>query len=154
MPLSLRPGLSLTLELEAAKLLWNRGEARPAMAQLRALLHSLESSADMPGSLFPTALCLYGSWLADTKSESPSVIMKRYLQRSVSLMEEQRSGSGNQEALVKAYLTLGRYADAQYQRIMRHLASPSYDAKKELLQKNKVASALVSSAVMRFFHPP
>ena len=37
-------------------------------------------------SLYPSALCLYGSWLAHTHSENPGTIMKSYFEQSVSLM--------------------------------------------------------------------
>ena len=62
-------------------------------------------------ALYPSALCLYGSWLAETRSENPSVIMDTYLERSVHLMEELRERSEQHltGATVSAYLTLARY---------------------------------------------
>lgn len=49
------------------------------------------------------------------------------------------SNTGTQgEELIKAYLTLARYADSQYQRIERHMSSPAFEAKKQLLQQSKV----------------
>lgn len=61
-------------------------------------------------ALYPSALCLYGSWLAETRSENPSVIMEWYLERSVELMEELRGRSERQLRgdVVSAYLTLAR----------------------------------------------
>jgi ataxia telangiectasia mutated family protein len=62
-------------------------------------------------SLYPSALCLYGSWLAETRSENPSVIMDTYLERSVRLMEDLRERSEQEPrgaTSVSAYLTLAR----------------------------------------------
>ena len=84
-------------------------------------------------ALYPLALSLYGSWLADTQSESPSVIMSKYLEKSVSMMADQRGSSG----VVKAYLTLARYSDTQYKRIQRHMESNSFLNKKQLLETSK-----------------
>ena len=51
--------------------------------------------------------------------------------------------STQKEELIKAYLTLARYADNQYQRIERHMSSPAFEAKKQLLQQSKVCKQLV-----------
>ena len=59
-------------------------------------------------ALYPSALCLYGSWLAETKSENPSVIMDTYLERSVHLMEKLRERSEQELKGASVYLTLAR----------------------------------------------
>lgn len=87
-------------------------------------------------AIYPSALCLYGRWLAETRSENPSVIMSKYLERSVQLMEERHS-NGEMAAVVSAYLTLARYADGQYQRINRQMKSSAFEAKRQLLSKSK-----------------
>ena len=51
-------------------------------------------------------------------------------------MEEQHSR--DQSAVIQAYLALARFADTQYQRITRHMSSPAFEAKRQLLQKSKV----------------
>ncbi len=62
--------------------------------------------------------------------------MSNYLERSVSLMEEyQVSDKGS---IMEAYLSLARFADSQYRRIERHMASSAFEAKKHLLRKSKV----------------
>ena len=57
--------------------------------------------------------------------------------QAVTLMENNSSAQG--EELIKAYLMLARYADSQYQRIERHMSSPAFEAKKQLLQQSKVS---------------
>ena len=42
----------------------------------------------------------------------------------------------------KAYITLARYADVQYQSITRHMLSSNFEAKKSLLRKSKVFTIL------------
>ncbi len=87
--------------------------------------------------LYPMALSLCGSWLGETRSKSPSEIIDQYLEKSVALMEE-RHVSGK-EAMMDAYLTLARYTDNQYRRVERHMESSAFEAKRSLLQKNKVS---------------
>ena len=62
--------------------------------------------------------------------------MSRYLERSVTLMSELKGSSGQPE-VVKAYLTLARFSDTQYQRIKRHMESLSFQNKKQLLDRSK-----------------
>ena len=127
-----------TREQEGAKLCWARGEKTHAIHQMRSLLKKLEvltASNPQAMSVYPTALCLYGNWLAEMHLESPTVIMSKYLQEAVTLMENNSSAQG--EELIKAYLMLARYADSQYQRIERHMSSPAFEAKKQLLQQSK-----------------
>lgn len=88
--------------------------------------------------LYPVALSLCGSWLAETRSKSPSEIIDGYLEKSVKLMEEKYTRK--REAMMDAYLTLARYTDNQYRRVERHMESSAFEAKKLLLQKNKVGS--------------
>lgn len=62
--------------------------------------------------------------------------MEKYLEKSVQLMEDLH-GDGDHTAVVGAYVTLGRYADSQYQRIDRQMRSSTFEAKKQLLLKTK-----------------
>lgn len=87
-------------------------------------------------TLYPTSLNLYGSWMAETRSESPSEIISNYLEYSVSLTEELHIS--DQTSVMETYLTLARYADSQYRRIERQMDSGAFEAKRQLLQKSKV----------------
>ena len=62
--------------------------------------------------------------------------MSKYLEKSVSLMAELQHRA-NQPEVVNAYLTLARYADTQYQRIKRHMESPTFLNKKQLMERSK-----------------
>ena len=49
-----------------------------------------------------------------------------------------RLHNGDRHQMIQAYLVLARYADSQYQNISRHMSSPAFEAKKQLLQNAKV----------------
>lgn len=89
-------------------------------------------------TLYPTSLSLYGSWLAETRSKSPSEIISDYLEKSVALME--KLAVSEERSVMESYLTLARYADNQYRRIERHMESSAFEAKRQLLQKSKASS--------------
>ena len=91
--------------------------------------------------MYPTCLNLYGNWLAESYSESPSVILNDYLERSVYLTEEYHVSDKN--SVMDAYLSLARFADGQYRRIERHMVSSAFEAKKHLLRKSKVSQVYV-----------
>lgn len=87
-------------------------------------------------SLYPASLSLYGGWLAETRSKSPSEIITDYLEKSVALME--KLSRTDRTAVMEAYLTLACYADNQYRRIERHMESSAFEDKRQLLKKYKV----------------
>jgi len=62
--------------------------------------------------------------------------MSSYLERSVSLIEEYHVR--DTQSVMEAYLSLARFADSQYRRIVRHMVSSAFEAKKDLLKKSKV----------------
>ena len=88
-------------------------------------------------SLYPTSLSLYGSWLAETRSKSPSEIITDYLEKAVDLMRD--PGRTDENAVMEAHLTLACYADSQYRRIERHMESSAFEDKRQLLHKYKVS---------------
>ena len=88
-------------------------------------------------TLYPASLSLYGNWLAETRSKSPSEVITDYLEKSVALMDRLRST--DKIDMMEAYLTLACYADSQYRRIQRHMESSAFEDKKQLLQKYKVS---------------
>ena len=83
-PAGLQPSLHWSLQLERAELHWERGEGPLAMGILKTLLQQLGAGGDPVSahlaSLRPTALCLYGSWLAESHSKNPVVVMETYLE--------------------------------------------------------------------------
>ena len=70
--------------IEEARLFWARKEHNTAQHLLKLLLDKLETQQEgsmEAARLYPRALGIYGDWLAETKSEDPSVIMEKYLNK-------------------------------------------------------------------------
>jgi len=82
--------LPLTWKVEESKLYWARGELDTAKYMMRTLLRGLENNgcgtrSDGSG-LYEKCLVLYGNWLAETRSENSTVIMKRYFNKVTKFM--------------------------------------------------------------------
>ena len=80
--------------------------------------------------LLPQCLGIYGTWLAETRSESPSVVMEQYLEKAVTLQ------TGN-DVNLDAHMSLARYADTQYQNIVNHMKSNTFEAKRALIAEQQ-----------------
>jgi ataxia telangiectasia mutated family protein len=129
-------------QLEEARLLWQQGEADAAKSSLRSLLHLMAKdiqNGNRSCNQYSQALRLYGSWLAETKSESPAVIMDRYLSKAIQVAssgESARSGVSATDSSA-AHLELARFADAQYQHVVDYSRSSTFESKQALMNKAK-----------------
>ncbi|XP_061781898.1 serine-protein kinase ATM [Nerophis lumbriciformis] len=129
-------------QLEEAQVFWAKREHGLALGLLRQMIHNLEDKVDLNPSLLPVfteCLRLCGNWLAETCQESPGVILEKYLERAVDVMEED---SGVQDARsldqrTEAFLSLARFSDAQYQSIDKYMTSSEFENKQALLEKAK-----------------
>ncbi|XP_034724062.1 serine-protein kinase ATM [Etheostoma cragini] len=132
----------LSWQLEEAQVFWAKGEKGLALGLLREMIHNLEKKVDLNPSLVPVyteCLRLCGNWLAETCLESPGVILEKYLERAVEVIE-QESGvqdSRLQSQRTEAFLSLARFSDAQYQSIDKYMNSPEFENKQALLEKAK-----------------
>ena len=82
----------------------------------------------------PKCLGIYGTWLAETRSENPNVVLEQYLKKAVDLLETSNCG---EEVELDAYMSLARYADSQYQNIVNYMNSSTFEAKQALIRKAK-----------------
>ncbi|XP_074534953.1 serine-protein kinase ATM [Halichoeres trimaculatus] len=129
-------------QLEEAQVFWVKGEQGLALGLLRQMINNLEDKVDMNPALVPVyteCLRLCGNWLAETCLESPGVILEKYLERAVELIEEE---SGAQDPRLEAqrteaFLSLARFSDAQYQSIDKYMNSSEFENKQALLEKAK-----------------
>ncbi|XP_031716383.1 serine-protein kinase ATM isoform X1 [Anarrhichthys ocellatus] len=132
----------LSWQLEEAQVFWVKGEQGLALGLLRQMIHNLEEKVDMDPALAPVyteCLRLCGNWLAETCLESPGVILEKYLERAVEVIE-QESGvqdSRLQSQRTEAFLSLARFSDAQYQSIDKYMNSSEFENKQALLEKAK-----------------
>ncbi|KAM4589980.1 serine-protein kinase ATM [Fundulus diaphanus] len=129
-------------QLEEAQVFWAKGEQGLALGLLRQMIHSLEEKVDFNPALAPLfteCLRLCGNWLAETCLESPGVILEKYLERAVGVIQ---GDSGAQDPRLQgqrteAFLSLARFSDAQYQSIDKYMNSSEFENKQALLEKAK-----------------
>ncbi|KAM8974926.1 serine-protein kinase ATM [Pelodytes ibericus] len=130
-------------QLEETQVFWAKKEQSLALGLLKQMVHRLESSNFENDSslqlIYAECLRLGGNWLAETCLESPTVIMQNYLEKAVDIAESFSAGAGDklQEGKMKAFLSLARFSDAQYQRIDNYMKSSEFENKQALLRKAK-----------------
>uniref|UniRef100_A0A665TGJ9 non-specific serine/threonine protein kinase n=1 Tax=Echeneis naucrates TaxID=173247 RepID=A0A665TGJ9_ECHNA len=138
-------------QLEEAQVFWAKGEQGLALGLLRQMIHNLEKEVDFNPALtsvYSECLRLCGNWLAETCLESPAVILEKYLERAVELIERE---SGVQDSRLlsqrtEAFLSLARFSDAQYQSIDKYMNSSEYENKRALLEKAKQEVGLIEES--------
>ncbi|KAM7399540.1 hypothetical protein PAMP_018806 [Pampus punctatissimus] len=136
------PASPVSWQLEEAQVFWAKGEQGLALGLLRQMIHNLEEKVDFNPALVPVyteCLRLCGNWLADSCLESPGVILEKYLERAVEVIEgESRvQDSRLQSQRTEAFLSLARFSDAQYQSIDKYMNSSEFENKQALLEKAK-----------------
>ncbi|CAH1798625.1 unnamed protein product, partial [Owenia fusiformis] len=142
-------GVVWSWRLEEARLYWARQETDTAKHILTNLLQKLEQAKDVDKSaalLYPLALGIYGNWLAETRSENPTVIMDQYLERAVKLWENPDIKESRSSAL-DAYLSLARFSDTQYQSIVSYMKSSTFESKQTHLRKAKTDAQKLSKSM-------
>ncbi|KAF3692958.1 Serine-protein kinase ATM [Channa argus] len=129
-------------QLEEVQVFWAKGEQSLALDLLRQMIQNLEEKVDLNPALAPfytECLRLCGNWLAETCLESPGVILEKYLERAVNVIKGE-SGVQDfrlQSQMTEAFLSLARFAYAQYQSIDKYMNSSEFENKQALLEKAK-----------------
>ncbi|KAK7882898.1 hypothetical protein WMY93_029072 [Mugilogobius chulae] len=129
-------------QLEEAQVFWAKGEQGLALGLLRKMINHLEEKVDFNPALVPVyteCLRLCGNWLAETCLESPGVILEKYLERAVEVIEGESGAQDSrlQSQRTEAFLSLARFSDAQYQSIDKYMNSSEFENKQALLEKAK-----------------
>ncbi|XP_041796006.1 serine-protein kinase ATM isoform X2 [Chelmon rostratus] len=130
-------------QLEEAQVFWAKGEQGLALGLLRQMINILEEKVDINPAVVPVyteCLRLCGNWLAETCLESPGIILEKYLERAVEVIEEDsgvHQDSRLQSQRTEAFLSLARFSDAQYQSIDKYMNSSEFENKQALLEKAK-----------------
>ncbi|KAJ8257146.1 hypothetical protein COCON_G00192980 [Conger conger] len=129
-------------QLEEVQVFWAKQEHNLALGLLRQMIDTLSDQVEFNPALQPTyaeCLRLCGSWLAETCLESPGVILEKYLEKAVEVMEEHSGGEDPRLLAQKtqAYLSLARFSDAQYQSMENYMKSSEFQDKQALLEKAK-----------------
>uniref|UniRef100_A0A6J0UF85 non-specific serine/threonine protein kinase n=1 Tax=Pogona vitticeps TaxID=103695 RepID=A0A6J0UF85_9SAUR len=132
-------------QLEEAQVFWAKKEESLALSILKEMIKKLDDDwfkVEKDPSLrliYTECLRLCGSWLAETCLENPTIIMQNYLEKAVEVTGNQTVNSSDElkNAKMKAFLSLARYSDTQYQRIENYMKSSEFENKQALLKKAK-----------------
>ncbi|KAK6486135.1 serine-protein kinase ATM-like isoform X1 [Huso huso] len=129
-------------QLEEAQVFWAKREEGLALGILRQMIEKLSDEVDFePGlaPMFAECLRLCGNWLAETRLESPGIILEKYLEKAVEVIEDHTGGTNSQlqSGKMQAFLALARFSDAQYQSIENYRKSSEFENKQTLLEKAK-----------------
>ncbi|XP_027628659.1 serine-protein kinase ATM isoform X2 [Tupaia chinensis] len=130
-------------QLEEAQVFWAKKEQSLALSILKHMIKKLDASCaeNDPSLKLTYAECLRvcGNWLAETCLENPAVIMQTYLEKAVEVAGNY-DGESNGEfrnGKMKAFLSLARFSDTQYQRIENYMKSSEFENKQALLKRAK-----------------
>ncbi|CAM5075810.1 unnamed protein product [Natator depressus] len=132
-------------QLEEAQVFWAKKEESLALSILKEMIKKLDTNwfqveNDLSLRLIYTeCLRLCGNWLAETCLENPTVIMQKYLEKAVEIAGSHSGDSSDElkSGKMKAFLSLARFSDTQYQRIENYMKSSEFENKQALLKKAK-----------------
>ncbi|KAK7172240.1 hypothetical protein R3I93_004526 [Phoxinus phoxinus] len=133
---------SWACQLEEAQVFWVKKEQGLALGLLKQMIQQLEDLVCVNPAVVPVyseCLRLCGSWLAESCLESPAIILEKYLERAVEVIEDHCGGSDAklQSQKTQAFFSLARFSDAQYQSIENYMKSSEFENKNALLEKAK-----------------
>ncbi|NWW94397.1 ATM kinase, partial [Rhynochetos jubatus] len=132
-------------QLEEAQVFWAKKEESLALNILKRMIKKLDADWIQVESdphlklMYTECLRLCGTWLAETCLENPTVIMQKYLEKAVEIAASHSGDSSDElkKGKMKAFLSLARFSDNQYQRIENYMKSSEFENKQALLKKAK-----------------
>uniref|UniRef100_A0A8D2P350 non-specific serine/threonine protein kinase n=1 Tax=Zosterops lateralis melanops TaxID=1220523 RepID=A0A8D2P350_ZOSLA len=132
-------------QLEEAQIFWAKKEESLALNILKTMIKKLDADwfqvCNDPHLklMYTECLRLCGTWLAETCLENPTVIMQKYLEKAVEIAASNSGDSSDElkKGKMKAFLSLARFSDNQYQRIENYMKSSEFENKQALLKKAK-----------------
>ncbi|XP_068000723.1 serine-protein kinase ATM [Melanerpes formicivorus] len=132
-------------QLEEAQVFWAKKEESLALSILKKMIKKLDADWFQVENdphlklVYTECLRLCGTWLAETCLENPTVIMQKYLEKAVEVAASQNGDSSDElkKGKMKAFLSLARFSDSQYQRIENYMKSSEFENKQALLKKAK-----------------
>ncbi|XP_076969163.1 serine-protein kinase ATM isoform X2 [Tamandua tetradactyla] len=130
-------------QLEEAQVFWAKKEQSLALSILKQMIKKLDASCTKNDPslklIYTECLRVCGNWLAETCLENPAVIMQTYLEKAVEVAGNFDGGSSDElrNGKMKAFLSLARFSDIQYQRIENYMKSSEFENKQALLKRAK-----------------
>ncbi|KAF4787679.1 Serine-protein kinase ATM [Turdus rufiventris] len=138
-------------QLEEAQVFWAKKEESLALNILKTMIKKLDADWFQVEKdphlklMYTECLRLCGTWLAETCLENPTVIMQKYLEKAVEIAASHSGDSSDElkKGKMKAFLSLARFSDNQYQRIENYMKSSEFENKQALLKKAKEEVGLI-----------
>ncbi|NXU56060.1 ATM kinase, partial [Turnix velox] len=138
-------------QLEEAQVFWAKKEESLALNILKRMIKALDADWFQVEKdphlklIYTECLRLCGTWLAETCLENPTVIMQKYLEKAVEIAASHSGDSSDElkKGKMKAFLSLARFSDNQYQRIENYMKSSEFENKQALLRKAKEEVGLI-----------
>uniref|UniRef100_A0A803V4M0 non-specific serine/threonine protein kinase n=1 Tax=Ficedula albicollis TaxID=59894 RepID=A0A803V4M0_FICAL len=136
-------------QLEEAQVFWAKKEESLALNILKTMIKKLDADWIQKDPhlklMYTECLRLCGTWLAETCLENPTVIMQKYLEKAVEIAASHSGDSSDElkKGKMKAFLSLARFSDNQYQRIENYMKSSEFENKQALLKKAKEEVGLI-----------
>ncbi|PKU36283.1 serine-protein kinase atm [Limosa lapponica baueri] len=138
-------------QLEEAQVFWAKKEESLALNILKRMIKKLDADWFQVENdphlklMYTECLRLCGTWLAETCLENPTVIMQKYLEKAVEIAASHGEDSSDElkKGKMKAFLSLARFSDNQYQRIENYMKSSEFENKQALLKKAKEEVGLI-----------
>ncbi|NXF07653.1 ATM kinase, partial [Smithornis capensis] len=137
-------------QLEEAQVFWAKKEESLALNILKTMIKKLDADWFQVEKdphlklMYTECLRLCGTWLAETCLENPTVIMQKYLEKAVEIAASNGDSSDElKKGKMKAFLSLARFSDNQYQRIENYMKSSEFENKQALLKKAKEEVGLI-----------
>uniref|UniRef100_A0A8C3VYE6 Serine-protein kinase ATM n=1 Tax=Catagonus wagneri TaxID=51154 RepID=A0A8C3VYE6_9CETA len=130
-------------QLEEAQVFWAKKEQSLALSILKQMIKKLDASCTENDPnlklIYTECLRVCGTWLAETCLENPAVIMQTYLEKAVEVAGNYDGESSDElrNGKMKAFLSLARFSDTQYQRIENYMKSSEFENKQALLRRAK-----------------
>ncbi|XP_058145086.1 serine-protein kinase ATM [Dasypus novemcinctus] len=130
-------------QLEEAQVFWAKKEQSLALSILKQMIKRLDASCTENDPnlklIYTECLRVCGNWLAETCLENPAVIMQTYLEKAVEVAGNCDGGNSDElrNGKMKAFLSLARFSDTQYQRIENYMKSSEFENKQALLKRAK-----------------
>nr|XP_058924229.1 serine-protein kinase ATM isoform X1 [Kogia breviceps] len=130
-------------QLEEAQVFWAKKEQSLALSILKQMIKKLDASCTENDPnlklIYTECLRVCGTWLAETCLENPAVIMQTYLEKAVEVAGnyDGETNDGLRNGKMKAFLSLARFSDTQYQRIENYMKSSEFENKQALLKRAK-----------------
>ncbi|KAL0274886.1 UNVERIFIED_CONTAM: hypothetical protein PYX00_002916 [Menopon gallinae] len=114
------------IKLEKSILGWETGDINVG----KFLLYHYLKRDEIKGDLRAKALRIYGDWMASTNSENSRHIIEEYYNKSIQVAEKPKDR-------VNSYASLARFADSNYEQIRDYLASPLFEIKKNITNRQQ-----------------